>query len=304
MKGSALMLYEHHLKNWLVDQKIYKKESTYTVYYNIVYNQIVPNIGNIEVEHLNNDILQEFVLDQLDHGRVDGKGGIAQSYVKDIITVLKLSLDQKIEIQLPYCPPTEVEIYDKSDQITLINYLQSEINNKHFGILLAIHTGIRIGELCALKWSDINFDTQILHIDKTMVRLYTKEEGSRLRITPPKSRASTRSIPLNKWIMQYAILLKGEPDEYIITGRTQHIEPNKYRTFYNNILKDLELPHHKFHSLRHTFATRCIECGCDYKSLSQLLGHSNVAITMSMYVHPQMELKRKCVELLADYYQH
>lgn len=97
------MLYEHHLKNWLVDQKIYKKESTYTVYYNIVHNQIIPNIGNLEVEHLNDDILQEFVLDQLDHGRVDGKGGIAQSYVKDIITVLKLSLDQKIEIQLPYC---------------------------------------------------------------------------------------------------------------------------------------------------------------------------------------------------------
>lgn len=104
------MLFENHLKNWLVDQKIYKKESTYTVYYNIVHNQIIPNIGNLEVEHLNDDILQEFVLDQLDHGRVDGKGGIAQSYVKDIITVLKLSLDQKIEIQLPYCPPTEVEI--------------------------------------------------------------------------------------------------------------------------------------------------------------------------------------------------
>lgn len=191
-----------------------------------------------------------------------------------------------------------------TNQIALINHLQTEISYKNFGILLAIHTGIRIGELCALKWSDINFDCQLLHINKTMSRLYTKKDGSRLVITSPKSKASIRAIPLNKWIMQFAVLLRGEPDEYIITGREQHIEPNKYRLFYNRVLKELELPHHKFHALRHTFATRCIECGCDYKSLSQLLGHSNVAITMSMYVHPQLELKRKCVELLADYYQH
>ena len=169
---------------------------------------------------------------------------------------------------------------------------------------MTIHTGLRIGELCALKWSDINFDTQLLHINKTMIRTYTKEDGSKLNITPPKTRSSIRTIPLNKWIMQYAVLLKGENDEYIITGKDKYIEPNKYRLYYNKQLKELDLPHRKFHSLRHTFATRCIECGCDYKSLSELLGHSNVSITMNLYVHPQMELKRKCVELLANYYEH
>ena len=137
-----------------------------------------------------------------------------------------------------------------------------------------------------------------------MIRTYTKEDGSKLNITPPKTRSSIRTIPLNKWIMQYAVLLKGEKDEYIITGKDKYIEPNKYRLYYNKQLKELDLPHRKFHSLRHTFATRCIECGCDYKSLSELLGHSNVSITMNLYVHPQMELKRKCVELLADYYEH
>lgn len=298
------MLYKDYLNTWLKNQKTYKKYSTYTNYCNIVHNQIIPNIGGIETDQLDDDLLQEFVLNRLNHGRCDGAGGISQKYVKDIIAVLKLSLKKDINIQLPYCPPKEVEIFEKTDQITLINHLQSEITNKNFGILLAIHTGIRIGELCALKWSDINFDCQLLHINKTMSRLYTKKDGSRLVITSPKSKASIRTIPLNKWIMQFAVLLRGEPDEYLLTGREQHIEPNKYRLFYNRVLKELELPHHKFHALRHTFATRCIECGCDYKSLSQLLGHSNVAITMSMYVHPQLELKRKCVELLADYYQH
>lgn len=298
------MLYKDYLNTWLKDQKTYKKYSTYTNYCNIVHNQIIPNIGGIETDQLDDDLLQEFVLNRLNHGRCDGAGGISQKYVKDIVAVLKLSLKKEINIQLPYCHPKEVEIFDKSDQIALINHLQTEISYKNFGILLAIHTGIRIGELCALKWSDINFDCQLLHINKTMSRLYTKKDGSRLVITSPKSKASIRAIPLNKWIMQFAVLLRGEPDEYLITGREQHIEPNKYRLFYNKVLKELELPHHKFHALRHTFATRCIECGCDYKSLSQLLGHSNVAITMSMYVHPQLELKRKCVELLADYYQH
>nr|DAF12823.1 MAG TPA: Integrase [Caudoviricetes sp.] len=298
------MLYEQLLTDWLKSQKIYLKYSTYTNYCNITHNQIIPNLGNYEVDQLNNDILQEFILNRLKKGRCDGKGGISQKYAQDIITVLKLTLGKEVEIQLPYSPPKEVEIFEKSDQVALINSLQSNICHKNFGILLTIHTGLRIGELCALRWSDINFDTQLLHINKTMIRTYTKEDGSKLNITPPKTRSSIRTIPLNKWIMQYAVLLRGSENEYIITGKEKYIEPNKYRLYYNRQLKDLDLPHRKFHSLRHTFATRCIECGCDYKSLSELLGHSNVSITMNLYVHPQLELKRKCVELLADYYEH
>lgn len=304
MKGSALMLYKTLVLDWLKNQKIYLKYSTFTNYCNISHNQIIPNLGNYEVDQLNNDILQEFILNRLKEGRCDGKGGISQKYAQDIIAVLKLTLGKEVEIQLPYSPPKEVEIFEKSDQVALINSLQSNICHKNFGILLTIHTGLRIGELCALRWSDINFDAQLLHINKTMIRTYTKEDGSKLNITAPKTRSSIRTIPLNKWIMQYAVLLRGNDNEYIITGKEKHIEPNKYRLYYNRQLKDLDLPHRKFHSLRHTFATRCIECGCDYKSLSELLGHSNVSITMNLYVHPQLELKRKCVELLADYYEH
>ena len=298
------MLYKNLVLDWLKNQKIYLKYSTFTNYCNISHNQIIPNLGDYEVDQLNNDILQEFILNRLKEGRCDGKGGISQKYAQDIITVLKLTLGKEVEIQLPYSSPKEVEIFEKSDQVALINSLQSKITNKNFGILLTIHTGLRIGELCALKWSDINFDTQLLHINKTMIRTYTKEDGSKLNITAPKTRSSIRTIPLNKWIMQYAVLLRGSDNEYIVTGKEKYIEPNKYRLYYNRQLKDLDLPHRKFHSLRHTFATRCIECGCDYKSLSELLGHSNVSITMNLYVHPQLELKRKCVELLADYYEH
>ena len=284
------MLYSDKLTSWLKEKKIYLKYSTYTNYCNVIHNHILPKLGNYQIEDLNNDILQKFILQKLENGRKDGKGGISFKYAKDII-------------QLPYHPSKAVEIFEKEHQITLINHLQSEINCKNFGILLCIHTGIRIGELCALKWSDINTQTKLLNISKTMIRTYTKEDGSHLSITPPKSRSSTRMIPLNTWIMYYAILLQGEEDNYVLTNRDKPIEPNKYRLYYNRVLKELDLPHLKFHALRHTFATRCIECGCDYKSLSELLGHSNVSITMNIYVHPQMELKRKCVELLCDYYK-
>lgn len=125
------MLYKQILNDWLADQEIYKKGGTFTVYYNVAHNQILPHLGNMDVDQIDSDVLQDFVLGQLDHGRVDGKGGIAKSYADSIISVLKLSLNRKdLEIRLPYNPPKEVEIFDKADQIALINHLQTEISYK------------------------------------------------------------------------------------------------------------------------------------------------------------------------------
>ena len=145
------MLYSDKLHSWLQEKKIYLKYSTYTNYCNVIHNHILPSLGSYQIEELNNDILQEMILQKLENGRKDGKGGISFKYAKDIIQILKFTLPFKIDIQLPYHPPKAVEIFEKEHQITLINHLQSEINCKNFGILLCIHTGIRIGELCALK---------------------------------------------------------------------------------------------------------------------------------------------------------
>lgn len=145
------MLYKDVLNNWLIERKIFLKYSTYTNYYNIIHNHIMPHLDDYNIRSLNNNILQQFILQQLENGRADNQGGISYKYAKDIITVLKLTLDFQIQIQLPYHPPKQIQIFDKEHQIKLINYLQSQINHKNFGILLCMHTGIRIGELCALK---------------------------------------------------------------------------------------------------------------------------------------------------------
>ncbi len=297
------MKYKDLLDRWLEDQRTYQKYSTYSLYYNLCQNHIIPALGSIDIEHINQDIVQEFILQKLDHGNLVDGSGLSMKYVKDLLCIINLTLGKGLEIRLPYESPKQIEIFEKDEQIALINHLQSNINPRNFGILLCIHTGMRIGELCALKWSDIDLMNRTVKIDKTMIRTYTKLDGSVLRVTPPKSRSSNRVIPLNSTIMYYANLSQCDDETYVISGSDHYIEPNKYRLYYNRILKNLGIEHKKFHSLRHTFATRCIECGCDYKSLSQLLGHSNVAITMNLYVHPQMELKRKCVELLVEYYK-
>lgn len=297
------MKYKDLLNEWLEDQRTYQKYSTYSLYCNIVQNHIIPDLGECDIDELTTDKIQAYALEKIDHGSLVDDKGLSVRFVKDIIGVVASTSKKELNIKLPYTPPKQIDIFEKEDQIKLMNHLHSHMCPKNLGILLCMHTGIRIGELCALKWSDINLDTRTIKIEKTMIRTYTKADGSKLRITPPKSRSSVR-IPLNSTISYSVNLMQNsEDDTYVLTGTKRYIEPNKYRLYYNKMLKQLGIKHLKFHYLRHTFATRCIECGCDYKSLSQILGHSNVSITMNLYVHPQMEMKRKCVEMLADYYK-
>lgn len=138
------MLYSDKLTSWLKEKKIYLKYSTYTNYCNVIMNHIMPDLGNYQIEDLNNDILQEFILQKLENGRKDGKGGISFKYAKDIIQILKFTLPFKVDVHLPYHPTTAVEIFDKENQITLINHLHI-ITFNH--ILLSIF-GVEPLNLC------------------------------------------------------------------------------------------------------------------------------------------------------------
>lgn len=297
------MTYKDLINSWLDDQRTYQKYSTYTCYANICDNHIVPALGYMEVSTITADVVQAFLLDQLAHGNVATGGGLSGSFIRDILTVIRITLPSLGTVKLPYSEPKKIEIFTKDETVTLINAMQMSLSPKTLGILLTVHTGIRIGELCALQWSDIDLSSRLLHIRKTLIRTYTKRDGSRMAITPPKSRSSIRTIPLNSWIAHLLALQQKGDDCYIITGKSQPMEPGKYRRWYNSRLKALGIPHHKFHCLRHTFATTCVECGCDFKSLSELLGHADVATTMALYVHPDMALKRKCVENLVQVYK-
>ncbi|WP_305084444.1 tyrosine-type recombinase/integrase, partial [uncultured Faecalibaculum sp.] len=192
------MRYKEVLTQWLADQRTYQKYSTYTCYTNIVENHLIPHLG--ELETITTETVQELALELLQSGNRRTGGGLSQSFVRDILTVIKITCPNVGEIRLPYEPPKEIEIFNQSEMVALVNYLQSCQTPKSVGVLLTIHTGIRIGELCALQWSDVDLTARVLHIRKTIIRTYTKADGSRLDITAPKSKSSVRTIPLNSWI--------------------------------------------------------------------------------------------------------
>ena len=175
----------------------------------------------------------------------------------------------------------------------------------NLGILLCLFTGIRVGELCALSWDNISLNDNTLYISQTAQRLQKQiPEGKQTHIivASPKSRAANRTIPISNTLLG---LLKQYPLEqtgYFLSGSSAEIvEPRRIQYRFHKVLKECGLERKNFHVLRHTFATRCIEANIDIKTLSELLGHSSVNITMNRYVHPTLKLKRDSMEKLADF---
>ena len=188
----------------------------------------------------------------------------------------------------------------------LMDYLKDNFTFPNLGILVCLSTGLRIGEVCALKWSDINMDTGLLHVNRTIERIYIVDSDkphTEIVINTPKTKNSLREIPLSKELVRiFKSLMKVvNKDYYVLTNNTKPTEPRTYRNYFNKLLKQLDIPRLKFHGLRHSFATRCIESHCDYKTVSVLLGHADISTTLNLYVHPNEEQKRNCIDKMMRY---
>ena len=169
---------------------------------------------------------------------------------------------------------------------------------QNIGILLALCTGMRIGEICAMKWEDVDFKQKIITVKHTVGRVYNCELKSTEKIdSSPKTKKSYREIPISKQLLKaMRIVKKLSSSPYVVGTSGQSKEPRSYRDYFARLLKRLNIPPIVFHGLRHTFATRCIESQCDYKTVSVILGHSNVATTLNLYVHPNINQKKRCIE--------
>ena len=306
------ILYKDWLWYWMQKKKDYIKESTYSNYSNIISNHIIPELGNIKLSNLNNKLIQEYLINKYKTGRLDGNGGLSNKTIRDIIAVVKSSLKYAIKeeminnINLDFTYPKignkdKIYIIPKKDQEKLITYIKQNENTRSLGVLLALYSGIRIGELCALQWKDIDFKNNILHINKTLQRIYikdNKESVSKIIITNPKTHNAERDIPLNKRFADILKKYQTESNNYILSNCDKWIEPRTYRRYFKKCLDKAKIGQINFHGLRHTFATNCIKLGVDYKTVSELLGHANVNITLNLYVHPQMSQKKKCIDLI------
>jgi len=313
---SSVITYSNWAEKWLIRKEQLVKESTFSAYSNIVVNHLIPRFGTISLRDITEELIQTFAFHLLRDGRLDGTGGMCERSAKDIIVVLKNSLRDAMKQKL--LPPGEFEIQypnkqdrfkikvvSKPEQQKLVQAIYLSLSPKSVGIMLALYTGLRIGEVCGLKWSDIDFESKMLHVNRTVQRVYRKRlDGkgkSQIIIGPPKTRSSMREIPISAIL--FPVLRKIAPDnpnDFFLSGTEKCIEVRTYRTFFDTFLKKNQIESINFHALRHTFATRCIEAGGDCKTVSELLGHASVNMTLNLYVHPQIEQKRRCVELLSE----
>lgn len=290
------------ITKWQFEKKHFVKRSTMSAYSLLIQNHIVPFFG--ECDNITEDLVQEFVLTKLNEG-------LSQKTVKDILITLKMIMKYGAKKDLIIFKPWDVnfptdhtqykvEIFTKDEHKKAIAYTKEHFTFRNLGILICLSTGMRIGEICALKWSDIDIDSQVINVNRTIQRIYVIENGTRrteLIIDNPKTKNSNREIPLTKDLLNIIKPIKKlvNEDFYVITNDEKPTEPRTYRSYYKNLMEKMNLPVINFHGLRHSFATRCIEGKADVKTVSVLLGHSNISTTMNLYVHPNTEQKKSVI---------
>lgn len=288
---------------WKEYKRPYVKQSTMAAYALILENHILPTFG--EDNSLPEQSVQAFVLHKIE-------SGLSTKSVKDILIVLKMVMKFGVkkewmtyyEWDIKYPPSSENKVLDVlsvTNHRKILNHIQSHFTFMGLGIYISLSAGLRIGEVCALKWSDINVTDGILTVNRTIERIYIIEgekKHTELVINTPKTKNSCREIPMNKELLGMLKPLKKvvNDDYYILTNDERPTEPRTYRNYYKRLMEKLDIPKLKYHGLRHSFATRCIEVGCDYKTVSVLLGHSNISTTLNLYVHPNMEQKKRCID--------
>lgn len=274
------------------------KESTAANYTMKAQKHILPSFGDKSVDSIVQNDIYSFI-------EAKQKEGLSNRYVSDIIILMKTMYKYAVRtyhilnpmdgVVLPKKKTTEIDLLDNAEQAKLQQYINHNQNLSTLGIALSMSTGIRIGELCALQWKDIDLEKRIFTVRKTMQRIQCPTETSKTKliITDPKSESSRRRIPIPDCMMGFLHKFKGESDKYVLTGSDKPIEPRTMQYRFATILKNAKLPSVHFHALRHIFASSCIRLGFDVKALSELLGHSSVEITLNRYVHSSFEQKKE-----------
>lgn len=288
---------------WKADKQQFVKKSTFAAYSLLIANHLLPAFS--ESTDIQEEDVQQFVFKKLEES-------LSQKSVKDILIVLKMILrygakhnlmeHRQIDIRFPTeRERSEVEVLSKANQRKIMEFVKSNFTFQNLGIYICLSAGLRIGEVCALTWDDIDAEQGVIYVNKTIQRIYHVGDASKrteIIIDTPKSKNSIREIPMTKELLRMIKPLKKVVNRsfYVLTNTATPTEPRTYRSYYKRLMAQLNIPALKFHGLRHSFATRCIESNCDYKTVSVLLGHSNISTTLNLYVHPNMEQKRRCVE--------
>lgn len=291
-----------------------KPSSKYRTYnhYNYLFNShIKEKIGDRDMNSISSIELQSLVSEWLMHGNRKTKGGLSKSTVNTLITLLQssykcaylmneASIDPTANLKRPKNNASRITSFNLSEQRLIENAALHHKKQKMLGVIICLYTGIRIGELLALTWDDIDLCGKLMYINKTAAD--DKQKDKENIINPPKTISSERIIPLPDKIIYILNEIKKSGDtKHVISENGHSVLIRSYQKTFAKMLKDINVEHKGFHSLRHTFATRAIECGMDVKTLSEILGHKNTSITLNLYVHSLSEHKIEMMNKLANF---
>ncbi len=296
-------LLNESILNYIKIRESTLKPSTIARYRNLYLNHIENKFSNVLIGDVKNSILQNYIDSSL-------RQGLKANIIKEVILLIKLSLKREakfdnfnmpfIDLEIPsHSKIKEVETLSRQEEKELIKYIIENNKIKYSGIILALLTGMRIGEICALKWSDIDLKKRKITVDKTLQRICIKNERSSINIGKVKTSSSARTIPISNFLYSFLISIKPANREYyFLSNNSKPKEPRNYRRIYKTLLKKLKIKSITFHALRHTFATRLVENKVDIKTISELLGHASTNTTISIYIHSEYRTKRKAIKSL------
>lgn len=299
------------IERWILLNAPKQKPTTVYKYTFLSERHILPALGDLRICSIDESILNRFLDEKITQGRLtSAEKGLSPAYVKTMMLILNSSLQLahqwglcksiRSQIAFPSGSPATPQVLSISEQIALEKFIMENPDNMTcVGVLLALRAGLRVGEICALSWDAVNFAEKSLMITATTVRDNSPDRRASYIIDRPKTRSSVREIPLSDDIIR---LLRGlgavSSSRFVISDGDSFVNPSTFEARYHRLTEQAGIRRIRFHCLRHTFATRCIEAGMDDKTLCELMGHSNVNITLNTYVHSSIELKRKALTLM------
>lgn len=296
---------------WLSEASLTLKQSSVNKYEDILRCYILPEFGELELSEISNQRIIDFANCLLLHGGAR-RQGLTPATVTEVLSTMNgirvyaLKRDCAVTFS-PECvslkrEQKDIRVFSLEEELQLVRYLLDNMNLTSLGILLSLFTGIRVGELCALNWDDISLPEKKLSVSRTVQRIRVgakPDSRTEVQMLEPKTASSVRTIPLPEAILDVLEEFH-TPGAFLLTGdSSRYIEPRTMQNRFKRLLRACDIPDANFHAIRHTFATRCIELGFDAKSLSEILGHSSIAVTMNRYVHPTMELKAENMNRLS-----
>lgn len=298
--------YKDILNLWLKNKKDIKIQS-FIRYEYLIDKYLIDKLGNVFLKDLSKDMIENIINEY--------KKCLSVSIIKTLLYIIKSSL--KYAYSNNYCDYISIDniniknvnksiyILSKKEQFVLENYLKTKINIRKVCLLLCLYTGLRIGEVCGLKWEDINFQTNSLQVKRTIERIKNKNQNTSSKTilieSTPKSDTSLRVIPIPNCFVELLYQFKNNDEFFMLSNSSKLYDPRQFEEFYKRCINNCHINYINFHTIRHTFATRAIESKMDIKTLSEILGHSSIEITLKLYVHPSFELKKTAIENLVEY---